>query len=269
MKKTLLLVSAALCVLLGGCHTNPYKEYFIPELTPETDEKYLVYLREGEKPVLERTDDLENAIYGALASEYVCVGRAGFIGALREIGLIAEQARDIRATHVIYNITYADTRSGVSAIPVPDYKVTNTSGSVSAPYGHFANYQDSTTTKGTKNIPYTYHIARYDQSAYFFVKSLERARFGVWTKDLTNEERERIGQNNGARITLVMYDRPAFNANVLKNDILLKINDIDIRDSRHADDIMQNYPGRKITFTVFRKNKKIVIPIVLDSPPAR
>ena len=81
MKKTLLLVSAALCVLLGGCHTNPYKEYFIPELTPETDEKYLVYLREGEKPVLERTDDLENAIYGALASEYVCVGRAGFIGA--------------------------------------------------------------------------------------------------------------------------------------------------------------------------------------------
>ena len=34
-------------------------------------------------------------------------------------------------------------------------------------------------------------------------------------------------------------------------------------------DIMQYYPGRKITFTVFRKNKKIVIPIVLDSPPAR
>ena len=78
MKKTLLLVSAALCVLLGGCHTNPYKEYFIPELTPETDEKYLVYLREGEKPVLERTDDLKNAIYGALASEYVCVGPVSY-----------------------------------------------------------------------------------------------------------------------------------------------------------------------------------------------
>lgn len=269
MKKTLPLIAAVLCILLGGCHTNPYKEYFIPELTPMTDEKDLVYLREGETPVLERTDDLKNAIYDALASEYVCVGRAGFIGAPRQIGLIAEQAKDIRATHVIYNITYADTRSGVSAIPVPDYKVTNTNGSVSSPYGHFANYQESTTTTGTKYIPYTYEIDRYDQSAYFFVKSLARSRFGVWIKDLTNEERERIGQNNGTRITLVMYDRPAFNANVLKNDILLKINDIDIRDSRHAGDIMKHYPGRKLTFTVFRKNKKIVIPIVLDSPPAR
>lgn len=269
MKKTLLPVSAVLCILLGGCHTNPYKEYFVPELTPETDEKYLVYLREGEEPVLERTDDLKNAIYGALASEYVCVGHSGFIGTPRAIGLIAEQAKNIRATHVIYNITYADTRSHVSAIPVPDYQVTRTNGSVSPLFGPSIDYQESTTTTRTKYIPYTYHIDRYDQCAYFFVKSLARARFGVWTKDLTNEERERIGQNNGARITLVMYDRPAFNANVLKNDILLKINDIDIRDSRHAGDIMQNYPGRKITFTVFRKNKKIVIPIVLDSPPAR
>ena len=268
-EKTLLPVSAALCILLGGC-TNPYKEYFIPELTPMTDEKNLVYLREGEKPVLERTDDLEKAVYDALAPEFVCVGRAGFTGAPREISLIAEQAKDIRATHVIYNVTCADTRSGVSAIPVPDYKVTNTSGTVSSPYGHFANYQASTTTTGTKYIPYTCHVDRYDQIAYFFVKSLARARFGVWTKDLTNEERERIGQNNGARIALVTYDRPAFNANVLKNDILPKINDIAIRDARrHAGDIMKNDTGKKVTFTVFRKNPKIVIPITLDSPPAR
>lgn len=268
MKKTLPLVSAALCILLCGC-SNPYKDYFVPGIAPNTDEKDLVYLREGEEPVLEKTNDLAGALYDALALQYVCLGYSGFVSGLQEVRLIAEQAKDIRATHVIYNATYYDTRSGVSTIPVPDYQVTTTNGSASSLFGPSINYQETTTTTRTKYIPYTYHFDRYEQSAYYFVKSRAQARFGVWINDLSNGERERIGQNNGAIITLVMYDLPAFNANVLKNDILLKIDDIDIRDARHAGDIMKHYTGKKATFTVFRKNEKIVIPIVLDSPPAR
>lgn len=269
MKKFLILLPLTLSFILSGC-TNPYKEYYNSTFessyfTPEERED-IIFLKDGEEPILIKTPDMDEAVYDALAKGYIILGFSSFTGPLNDISLLVRQAKDVKATHVLYDFTFSETRSGTTSIALPDYQTTNSQGSIISPYGGYANYYGTSTTVGTKYIPMTYHVDRYNQVAAFFVQNKKRYRFGIRTDDLTQEQRSYIGQNTGAVITLVMYDSPAFNANIMRNDILIKIDNTKIINSKQAAETMSSVPfgTKKVIFTVFRNNQKINIPVMLD-----
>ena len=264
MKRLLSLLSV---FLLAAC-ANPYKEYYTSNTNNLTQEQKqnLIFLKEGQEPILIKTDNPQEALYDAMAKGYFIVGTSGFVGPLNDASFIIDQAKDVKATHALYHIEFSDTRSGTTSIALPDYSVTTSQGSVSSPYGGYANYYGTSTTTGTKYVPMTYHVDRYNQSAAFLVKDKKIYRFGMKITDLTQEERVEIGQNTGAFIAVVFYDSPAFKANIMQNDILLKIDNIKIINGNHALEVMSSIPimTKKVIFTILRKGKNINVPVLLE-----
>lgn len=64
-------------------------------------------------------------------------------------------------------------------------------------------------------------------------------------------------------IAVVVEDTPAFFSNVLPGDILIKINDSNIRNAKHATELMQGFSpsADSAMFTVIRKGKEQTITI--------
>jgi S1-C subfamily serine protease len=98
----------------------------------------------------------------------------------------------------------------------------------------------------------------YDQLALFLVKRINKPRFGLLLSDLTTEQRAEIERNTGAKIDVVVESTSAFLANVLVGDYLIAIDDIEIIDSEHAEQVIASVkPEQKdSTLTVIRKGVK-------------
>jgi len=88
-------------------------------------------------------------------------------------------------------------------------------------YGGYASYSGTayTTTYGSKTtyIPYTVH--RSDYLATYWIK-MKPPIFGTHIKDLTPEIRQQIGSNKGMLVYAVIKGSPAFEADILKGDVL-------------------------------------------------
>lgn len=125
---------------------------------------------------------------------------------------------------------------------LPDNKTTYSSGNIntnatynsnySNGYGSAnTNYYGSSTTYGTKAVPYTTNIRRYDQGAMYFIKNTKKLKFGVQVIDIPREKRIEIGKS-GVIINLIFENTPVYNSNILEGDIVIQMNDNKIKNSQ-------------------------------------
>jgi hypothetical protein len=134
------------------------------------------------------------------------------------------QAKKVHAPVVILYSKYTGSVSGSIPLTLPDTQTSSTSLYGSAyGYGGYASYSGTayTTTYGSKTtyIPYTVH--RSDYLATYWIK-MKPPIFGTHIKDLTPEIRQQIGSNKGMLVYAVIKGSPAFEADILKSDVLKK-----------------------------------------------
>lgn len=259
-------------LLISSC--SGYSKFYKPYVDAKKL-KDVELLKPNEVPKIQYTNDLGADRRKLVSKGYGAIGYASFNGKLESERAIIEQAKSVSATLILVTSEYTGTQTVTSNLYLPDNKTTYHSGtsygntSYSNPYGYLGNsstrlnYSGTSTTYGTKVVPITKQHRRYNQTAMFFVKSTKKLKFGVHLRELTDEQKVKLERNTGANVYTVVEDTPAFYANVLQDDILLKINNTDIKSPKHASNVMRDIPTKDVTatYTVLRKGKEKVITI--------
>ena len=209
---------------------------------------------------------------------YAMIGVSGCRGA----GAVSEQmlrsqASKVGADIVLYCSKYLGSRQ--SAIPYFNYVpgetyTTTTSGTVNAnAYGSggyaygtgYYNGTSTTTSPGTFStqwVPVT--LQDYGHEALFFRKTLPSI-FGVWpATELKEEVRQKIQRNGGVMAWVVIDDSPAFRANILEGDVILKIGGEDASSPMVSDQILKRLAGQKVDVEIWRNGETKVISLQLN-----
>ena len=263
-------------LFITGCAQSGYKKFYKSYGDAKTIPG-VVLLKKGEEPKIFGSKDLEKDIRILRAKRYIPIGHSSFNGGYEDTSNAASQAKRIGATLILVNSKYTNTQTTTSTLFLPDNKTTYQSGSGTAntsynsSYSGYlgssttnAYYSGTSTTYGTKAVPITSHQQRYDQTAVYLVKSTKKLKYGVSFIELTPNQRHSLERNTGIVIDIVMEDTPAFYANVLPGDILIKIDGLLVKNVKHASEIMSHVKPQKTSsiLTVIRKNKEKEIKVV-------
>jgi len=252
----------ALALSLTACASG-YQQFYKPYVEPKTLTDVQL-LNPGETPRVFGTSDFKKDIKILRSKMYISIGHSSFNGKYEDESNVKAQAERLGATIVLVNSKYTNTQTTTSPLFIPNSSTTHQSGTVYGG-GISGGYSGTSTTYGTTVVPITTHQSRYDQTAVFFVKSTKKPKIGVFVKNLNDEQRRELERNTGALIEIVVEGSPAFYSNVLPDDILIKVNGKDVRDARHALDLMRGVGDNdeKATFTVIRNGKEKEINIEL------
>ena len=232
--------------------------------TPYFDDKTIpseIKLKQGEEPRLFSSNNIENDGIEILSNHYVCIGYTYFNGPERDITYdIKQQCRSNGATIALYSMMYTDTRSGT--ISVPGQQTTTHSGSIYGS-GGFGSYRGTSTTTTMNN--YNYSVRRYDYIVYYFVPINTKFQFGVQWNDLNNELRLLVQRNTGVFINVVYKNTPAFYANILRGDVIVRVNENNINNVLDMTNIMNQYnSGDTIEIELIRNKQNIIVKVTLE-----
>ena len=247
-------------LLLTAC-VSGYQQFYKPYV--ESNKLTNVeLLQPGEEPKVYGSNDFEKDIRILRSKMYIPIGYSSFNGKYEDESKVKSQAKRVGATVVLVNSQYTNTQTTTSPLFIPNSSTTYSSGSVYGG-GIYGGYSGTSTTYGTTVVPITTQQRRYDQTAVFFVKSTKKLKFGVFINNLNDVQRRDLERNTGAVIEIVVEKYPAFYANVLPGDVLIKINGVDVRDAAHAMKLMSqiNANDKTAAFTVIRNNKEKQIEI--------
>lgn len=272
-------LSIILSIIFTGCAISGYKSFYKPYIANEQLKQAKLnpdykFLEKDEEPQVYSTKNFDIDSKKLRRKGYIPIGYSSFNGAYEDTSNAIAQAKRLRAILVLINSQYTNTETRTSTLLLPDNKTTYSSGNVNSyatynsNYGYSrygnanTNYSGTSTTYGTKAIPYTTNTRRYDQSAMFFIKNTKKLKFGVEVIDIPREKRIEIGKS-GVIINLIFENTPVYNSSILEGDIVIKMNNTRIKNSQQFLKLMSEYntSSGKCTWIVIRdgKEKKIMI----------
>jgi hypothetical protein len=196
MKRHGLLVIVLLSIF--SCSSAPSFSTWYDSWIDINEFSNVITLNEGEEPRIKRSSNIDNDFFEIRSNHYSCIGDTSFNGPDQDItNDIKWQCRQNGATLALYSVEYTDTRYGSSYY------------------------------KGTGG---TYSIRRYDYQVYYFVPLIYtfELTFGIDGNNLSNKLRQEIGRNTGVYVNIVYNNTPAFHANILRGDVIIRINEYTI-----------------------------------------
>jgi hypothetical protein len=219
--------------------------------------------------------------HNAMRAGYVYVGSADFYANARKVSqsqLIA-QAKSVGASLVLIHTSFKDTVSGSVPFTVqnaPIVSTVSTSGTVNA-YGSggyaTGTYSASgtiTTPGGTTTYQMPYQFDRNNYDATFWVKrDTSKIILGINPGPLSDTQKRDLQRNSGIVAAVVVNGTPAFQANILEGDILLKVNDEDFVEPATMVAQMEKYAGQKVTFQIVRDGQPRSISVALRPSQTR
>ena len=213
-----LILMSVLIFILCSCSSTLYVSDFYEWYEPwiSQDDIDSIYseclLQEGEEPVIYYSDDIYSDIESMFSKYYIVLGVSSFNGVAYDgvYDAVYGFCKDAKAKVAIYTVDYTDTRNGV--------------------FG-YDGYVSS------------YSIDRFDYVVYLLIPSpswlvLLNSIIGLSYSDLEMEDRVRSGSNTGVVVDIVYEDTPAFYGNLIKGDIITRINDETVIDSDCIDSIL-------------------------------
>ena len=242
-----------------GC-TTPFSKFYFDQTGGRDITKDQKVIITNDEPKLFHGNDPEKDALSMMANGYVMVGYSSFNAANVNVNGAIAQAKKVHASVVLIYSKYANTVSGLLPLIIPDNETSTTSlyGNVYGSGGGWANYSGTatTTTYGSKATYIPYSVNRFDYLATYWVKQ-KRPILGVWVKDLPPEIRSEIGSNKGVLVTVVVKNSPAFQSDILKGDILKRIDDTEIYNTESFTNTIRKHEGQKVIITVYRNGKLI------------
>lgn len=268
MKRSFALVPAIVgAALLAGC-VNGYAKFYrsYNGATPQRISQIRA-APPARSPVLDHyAGDVKTMFDRYESAGYMPIGYSSFNSGHNETDAEAlTQAKKVGADLVVVmSPKYTGTTSTVLPLVTPTTSTSYTSGTATA-YG--SNGQSATaygsattTTYGSRTTYIPINTRRYDYGAVYFVRF--KYRLGVLYGPLTNALRQRLGTNRALPIRLVVYNSPAFNADILPGDVITSI------DGRPATaetmkEAAKVDAGGPLTLTLVREGKKIEKTVVI------
>ena len=96
---------------------------------------------------------------------------------------------------------------------------------------------------------------RRDYGAVYFVRA--KFSFGVFVRDLSDAERQEMQTNKGVAVRLVVDATPAFDADVLVDDIITAVDGAAVVNASAFNGLMKERHGKLVTFTIVRRGQTI------------
>lgn len=93
---------------------------------------------------------------------------------------------------------------------------------------------------------------------------MKKFGLGAYFMDLSPENRIKLERNKGVQITLVVKGTPAFNENVLVGDVILKMNEQEVVDSRDFRDKLIAHSGEAVSFGICRNGAMKTVSVRLN-----
>jgi S1-C subfamily serine protease len=207
---------------------------------------------------------------------YVYIGGSSFYGPANKSNQTQaiEQAKKVGAAIVLFKSDYMDTQSGVIPYTVANPAVVstvNTSGTVNS-YGSngygSGNYNSTgtiTTPGGYSTYAIPYSVNRNTFFASYWVQyDVRKIHLGVQTAPLSDDLRRKLERNTGVVAAIVMRSSPAFSANILEGDVILKLNGADVIDTPSFYARLTQLAGQTVTLDVVRGDQPRSITVTLN-----
>lgn len=258
----IIIVTLAM-LLVSGCATNQFAENYkstgttnIPSYIPSSADIKVIEVQDIEK---EAQPYFENG--------YLPIGTSSFVArsGSQKLDNLKIHAKLVGAQIVLFNRHSAGSNQVVIPLTTPttttsqtrsNYSLNNYSG-----YYGSLNGNATTTTYGSKTdyVPVTVNFTNY--SATYLAKFYSRT--GIYPVELTNQDKLNIEQNTGFKVSLIVNESPAYYANVLPNDIITKINGVDVAGVKGFLEITNTAPNGLMKIELIRNQKKLnkTIPI--------
>jgi hypothetical protein len=238
----------AVCIfLLTGCANN-FSKYYVDNMHGVTVAGHpLLIASEGEpKALLGRNEESETLTM--FEDGYNLIGYSSFTAGDVNRDDAISQGTKLNASVVILYRKHIETTTGVIPMTLPDTRTssTNISGNIYGGSG-ISSYRGTatTTTYGTQTTMIPYSASRYDYLATYWAK-IRVVFFGVHARDMAAEHRQKHRSNNGVLAYAVIKGSPAYKADIINGDILLKIGDIDVNDAQAYSEAIDRYKGLEV-----------------------
>lgn len=237
--QTFLSVTLLLMFLTACSITNTYTEFYNQNKDNSCNVENQTF-NTNQSLEIRKSEKIDEEYLSLLSNNYKCLGSSSFewirFSNKAQLKGITKLAKNIGATNVLYSCDYVRTIKSNSTTTV------------------FNNNGTMTTA------PTTPDIDKYLYKAYFLVKMTDLPLIGFMYKNISDDEKINIKRNTGIQVSIVYKDSPAYYANIVRGDVIIGINDIEIRNSNEFCEIMKKYKKEdKITLTVIRQYQEAKI----------
>jgi hypothetical protein len=251
VEKNKVVAGVVVLFAISGCAVNGFEKYYSPEPGSEgarTDP--WIEKPTPEPKVYAYSDDPKSDTQRAAEEGYLTIGVSSFNGppATMTRAQLMAQAKKIGASMVLVHSQYKDTISGLVRYDVanpPQVSTVNTTGTV--------NGQSPITTPGGKTTFATFWV-RQDVS---------KLRLGVDIAPLPDSVRTKLQRNTGVITAVVIRGTPAFNANVLRGDVILKVGGEDVIDPQSFTDLLTKFARQTVDLELLRGDTPKTIRVTL------
>jgi S1-C subfamily serine protease len=100
----------------------------------------------------------------------------------------------------------------------------------------------------------------------FLIKSTYQPNYGIKVIDFDSETRNNLKRNTGVLVTLVYFNSYMFNANILEGDVIIGINNLEVRNVdeflKIIDSIDMN--ENQINLSILRDGQELSIVVSLN-----
>jgi hypothetical protein len=239
-------------LFLAGC-ANPYRANF-----NSTWERYPNWMEsrlssKSNHPRLMVSDAITTENWKMYEQGYIMVGFSKFDGADVDTKLALTQAKTIGADVALVQKKYAKTLTEtVTVTQWPPDETTEVRERTTTPRGKpIERRVEITTSRGPETVYVPKQVDYYEHSATYWRK-LEKPVFGAFVQDLSDDQKQKLQSNHGLVVRAVMTDSPAHDADLLKGDIIVKL------DGQPAPSAQKFYAethakaGQQITLSILR-----------------
>jgi len=184
---------------------------------------------------------------------YVFIGESSFVDLAdrsRQAQAVT-QGKKVGASVVLFKSEFKDTRSDV--IPYTVTSATKPGTGASTPPGGYSTFA-------------TQHSLDRDTfyASYWAKRDPNKIQLGLNYGPLSDALRQTLERNTGVQVEIVVRGTPAFNANLLEGDVLLKMNGRDIPDVSTLSSDLMHMGGQLVTFDLLRGDEHRTIAVMLN-----
>jgi hypothetical protein len=246
--RTMLVGWSLTTLLLGGCATNGYSEFYTPlaGATPEAIAATRAAPPTG-SPQVTRVAHYDERVYARQG--YGQIGYSSFSTGYTpsEKDAITQAAKVGADLVVILSPQYQESVTTNLAITTP---TTTTSQTSSSEFGNF-----TTTTNGTQTTYVPTTINRYEYDALYFVK--RRYILGANFRELTDGERQQMQTNRGVYVTSVVDGTPAYASDILPGDVIMGMNGQIANGTAGLQQLIKANRGQTVEISIVRAGKPL------------
>lgn len=243
--KKFYLIFLPIFFLFFSCATLDIGEFYEPFISTEN---IPASCRLGkQKPKILASNDIDNDVLAFRADKYYRIMGCSIFEANKyeddEISeAIEEFCEDVDIPVGIYSRIYSTTEKTTS---------------YSYYYSQYGSFSTPRTVRNDRYNYIIYLLAPYSKN------EISNWHLGLSVRNLNPDERKEIKRNTGAFVTTVFNDFPAFYADIAYGDIIIAVNNVQIKDSQDFKNAEKNLKnGDNFSITYLRFGEKHTVDLI-------